>query len=928
MQVPVPCQSAVGSSENENVMRRVLKWVAITVAVVLVVALTAPMLLRDKITEIIKREANAMLNARLDFEKLDISLLRHFPNASLDLKGLTLVGVERFEGDTIIGAERISVVVDVMSLFGDEGFEVKKIDLAAPQVHGHKLADGAVNWDVMKPSEEPETEEPEEESSEPSTFRLAVRDFRISDATIRYEDDSTSMAFRTSPASLRLRGDLSAAKSDLDLDLLLSGMNFRQGGIALLSGAEAELNAEIEADMEANRYTLSRNLLRLNAIEMGLDGWVELRDDESVAMDVTAACNDVRFKDILSLIPAFYTRDFRNLTASGELDMAAWARGEMRGSQLPAFELKMGVRNGSFQYASLPKAVSDINIAARVANAGKTLNDTEVDVSQFRLKMAGNALAATLHATNILADPAFRATATGKVDLGAIRDVYPLDEGIDLQGRITADVDVAARMSDIEQSRFEQMKASGTLVVEGMDVTLESLPEVAISRAAATISPQAMTLGECSVKVGRSDVAANGQLTGYLGYLLRGDKLSGRLYIKSELLDLNELMAAVPADEEPAAEVAETTETTDAAAEPLQAIEVPKNLDLSLSTDLKKVEFMKMNISNIAGEMRVKEGTLSLDKLHLGIFDGTATASGSYSTAASATAPAVVMNMSVAGASFSKTFDELEMVQKLVPLFKKTGGDYSMSLNMNTTLDSQMSPDLKSLNASGEIKSANIRIQQLEVFDKLATALNNDKLRKIEAKDVAVRFAVRDGRLSTQPFDLKLGDVKLNLSGSTGLDQTIDYTARVELPKSATGGILETVDVGIGGTFTSPKINLNVRDVAKTAVKNVVDEQVKKLTGSESLEEEIEKQKEKIDAEVEKQKEKLRSEARAAGEKLVAEAEKQRQNLIDAAATKGKLAELAATKAGDKLVEEAKKQSEKLVAEAEAKISQLGKKAE
>ena len=55
-----------------------------------------------------------------------------------------------------------------------------------------------------------------------------------------------------------------------------------------------------------------------------------------------------------------------------------------------------------------------------------------------------------------------------------------------------------------------------------------------------------MTLGELGVTVGRSDMSAKGQLAGYLGYLLRGDKLSGRLYVRSGLLDLNEIMAAMP----------------------------------------------------------------------------------------------------------------------------------------------------------------------------------------------------------------------------------------------------------------------------------------------------------------------------------------------------------------------------------------------
>ena len=348
---------------------KIVKIAVIAVVVILAIALIAPAALRGKIADIVKREANAMLAARLDFEKLDISLLRHFPNASVELKGLTLVGVDRFEGDTIVAARRISVVVNLMSLFGDSGFEVTKVILASPAVHAHKLADGAVSWDVMKPSEAPAEEVPAEEPA-PSSFRLSVRDFRISDAAIRYEDDSTNMRFSTAPLSLRLRGNMSADRTDLDLRLTAAAMRFVSGGIPLLSDAEAELVAVIDADLANNRFTFSRNTLRLNAISVGLDGWVEL-DGDAVAMDLKAGCDKVQFKDVLSLIPAFYTREFKNLTAGGELSMELWARGEMRGPALPAFELKTEVRNGSFQYSSLPKAVTDINIAARVSNPGR-----------------------------------------------------------------------------------------------------------------------------------------------------------------------------------------------------------------------------------------------------------------------------------------------------------------------------------------------------------------------------------------------------------------------------------------------------------------------------------------------------------------------------------------------------------------------------
>lgn len=895
-------------------MKRFLKITATVVAVVLVVAIVTPLLLRGKIGDIVKREANAMLAARLDFEKLDISLLRNFPNASLNLKGLTLVGTDRFEGDTIVAARRITVVVNLMSLVGDEGFEVRKIILASPALHAHKLADGAVNWDVMKPSEPADTTAAEE--SAPSSFRLSVRDFRLTDAVIRYEDDSTGMELRTAPLSLRLSGDMSAESTQLDLDLLAGGVDFTQGGVPLLHDAELALDAEIDADLAEGRFTFSRNTLRLNAIEMRLDGWVQQVGD-ALAMDVSAGCSEVRFKDLLSLIPAFYKHEFRSLAASGELSMELWARGQMHGAQLPAFELKAEVHNGSFQYSSLPKAVTDINIAAKVSNAGGELDKTEVEISEFGLKMAGNSLSATGYATNLMSDPTFRATLSGRVDLGAIREVYPLEKGIDLAGRIAASMKLSGRMSDVESGRYERISASGSLVVEQLGLHVQQLPEVFIRRAAATISPQAMTLGEFGVKVGGSDLSATGQLTGYLGYLMRGEQLAGRLYVKSDLLDLNEIRAAVPADAEAESADAEKP-AEEAAAAPAQAIVVPKNLNLSLNAELKKVLFEKMVITDIAGEMSVAGGTLSLDRLGLQLFGGKASASGRYSTAADPAHPTLSLAASIAKASFPRTFEEIEAVRQLAPIFEKASGDYSLSIDMRTTLDAAMSPDLMSLTAQGEISSENVSVEGVEVFDKLADLLKNDKLRRIEARDLKIRFSIKDGRVTTEPFDLKMGDVNVNMSGTTGLDRTIDYTAKVTLP-AGVGGVLGAVNVGIGGTFTSPKITLGVQETVEQVVSNVVSEQIDNLTGGRGG---------LLSDDTQTRAAALREEAQRAGEKLVEAAETQRQKLVDAAAKKGALAKIAAEAAGDALVDEAKKQSKALLEEAEKQIQKLTQEAE
>ena len=202
---------------------KIFGGIVIALVAVLIIVLTV---LKPKIVEVVKSEANKMLNARLDFGDLDLSLLRHFPHASIELTDLSLVGVDKFEGDTLVAANRISVVVNLMSIFGNDGYEVTKILLKYPQIHARCLADGAVNWDIMKSDGEPEAEEPEAEvpeSEEPSSFKLQVRDFRITDAVLSFVDEQAGMSISTSPLNLRLRGDMSATQTDLDLKLSLGG---------------------------------------------------------------------------------------------------------------------------------------------------------------------------------------------------------------------------------------------------------------------------------------------------------------------------------------------------------------------------------------------------------------------------------------------------------------------------------------------------------------------------------------------------------------------------------------------------------------------------------------------------------------------------------------------------------------------------------
>ena len=171
-------------------MKKLLKAVAAVIVAIMLILVAVPYLFKDKIEEIIKQEGNKMLNAEFNFGNLDISLIRNFPLASLTLEDFYLKGVGQFENDTLVAANEITAAVNVMSLFGDEGFDIQKVLLDGVSLNAIVMPDSSVNWDVMKMTEE-SVEEAETDTA--AAFRIKLQELKVSNLNVVYDDRLAGM---------------------------------------------------------------------------------------------------------------------------------------------------------------------------------------------------------------------------------------------------------------------------------------------------------------------------------------------------------------------------------------------------------------------------------------------------------------------------------------------------------------------------------------------------------------------------------------------------------------------------------------------------------------------------------------------------------------------------------------------------------------
>ncbi len=929
-----------------------MKKVLVTILIIILVLITAvavtPLLFRKQLLQKALEIANTSVNAKVGFTDFRLSLFKGFPRLTVSLYDISVVNNEPFAGDTLAALSELNAAVDLISIIKGDAIDVKGILIDKPVFNGKILKDGTANWDISLPSEQaaPETEDT---TSGGSSLKIALKKFEIRSARITYDDLSTDMKASIGDLNFTLGGDLSQDFSSLAIISDCEGINFVYGGVKYLKDAILKMVLNVDADLANSIYTLKENSVALNALELRFDGKVGMPDDSTISVDMTFNTPSTGFKSLLSMVPAVYMTDFQDVQTDGKLSLNGKISGILQGDITPSATVELIVDNARFSYPDLPKSAENININAKVNYNGVQNDNSVVDVNRFHVELGGNPIDLKLHLITPMSDPQVNAQLKAKIDFASIRDIIPMED-INLTGMLDASVDMIGKMSSIENERYDEFKADGTVRLQDFEFRSPDIPQpVMIKQTILNFTPQFVQLESFDANIGSSDIHLKGNLENFIPYLLDDGVVKGSLDLNSRLLDLNEFLTE-------GEDTAVTTEDTTA----LTVFEVPGNIDFTLASDLKRLKYGKIDIENVKGQILVKDKKVLLTNLSMNLLQGSMVMSGEYNTQDIET-PFVDFKLDIKTVDITSAFNTFNTIRMLVPVAERARGKVSTSISLTSFLDQHMTPVLNSLIGTGRLMSNSVEINNSKTFEKIGTYLKNDKLKILGINDLDVDFEVRNGRIYVKPFDIKLGKYKLNISGDQGIDKTMNYSMLMNLPKSELGsgagsaldgltslasqqGLslaeVDAIDINflVTGTILDPQVKPSFGKVSGNIVKQVKEQAIERVTEEveqvkQDVKEEVNKQAETILREAEENAQKVRDEAKRVGEELVKAADTQGQKLIKEAGTnpiKKRIAEEAARKLkseaeekAKKMEEEANKRADQILNEARQKADQL-----
>ncbi|HBU77967.1 MAG TPA: AsmA family protein, partial [Muricauda sp.] len=452
--------------------KKALKITGITLLVLLAIIIAVPLFLQGKIEEMIKTKVNNSINATFDFEDADLSLLKSFPYANVELTNLSLVNKAPFEGDTLFASSEIELSMSIKELFksADEPIVIKTLNIDKAKLHIKADAEGNANYDIAKESNEPASTSSEESSS---NFTLNMDSYAITNSNITYEDLASGMKLDISEMNHSGTGDLSLEKSELKTltDALVS---FEMDSTQYLNRNKINLDALIGIDLTENKYTFLENKALVNQLPLVFDGFVKVNEDNQ-EVDITFKTPSSDFKNFLAVIPEAYAANIENVQTTGNFEVNGEFKGIVDEEHIPTFKIAINSENASFKYPDLPKSVRNVYIDTEINNETGITEDTYVNINRLSFLIDEDKFNLNAKIRELMGNTKVNAHMDGRINLANISQAYPMPENYNLKGILNADVTTAFDMASLEKKQYQNTKTNGKASVSGFEYASEEL---------------------------------------------------------------------------------------------------------------------------------------------------------------------------------------------------------------------------------------------------------------------------------------------------------------------------------------------------------------------------------------------------------------------------------------------------------------------
>jgi len=478
---------------------------------------------------------------------------------------------------------------------------------------------------------------------------------------------------------------------------------------------------------------------------------------------------DIKADIDLADIEKFYPIDSMIIKGDLKVDIKMNGIYNQALKKFPIVDAKINYTNGYVKSKDYPEPMTDIHLIAEAIDSTGTLADGRLNIVQLTYTLEDEPFVISGSIINF-DDYNYDLKIKGAVDLAKLTKIYPV-KGMNLSGIIDTDIETKGKVSDVEAKRFNKIATSGSLGIKDLRISGSATPQpILLHEALFTFTPEKIILEKFEGKFGKTNVSIKGDLSDYMAFLTENDNdlIKGDLDLKCDSLDINEWMPKT------------TAATKKDTAAPLTIIEIPKNIDFTFDSDINWCLYDDMQMTDMKGEIRIKDGVMTLTETGFNAVDAKFFLSGDYNTS-DIKHPFLDFDISIKELDIQKAYKDLSIIRTLAPAAQNMHGIFSVDYTLKSDLDKNMQPITPSMLGGGTIRIHEAKIDGMKLFDEIHKVSKKQELANPSLDDFVLETEIKNNQIVVKPCTLKISGLNTEIQGVNGISGTMDYLIKIEL---------------------------------------------------------------------------------------------------------------------------------------------------
>lgn len=493
----------------------------------------------------------------------------------------------------------------------------------------------------------------------------------------------------------------------------------------------------------------------------------------------------------------------KNIDIRGLLDTRIKANGlfSLEKKLFPKTNGYLNLKNGWLKTKYYPNPIQNINIAAHITNTDGTFKSIGVKLDPFNFDFEGNPVFVNADLQNF-EDLLYKVKAKGVLNVGRIYKVFA-KKGLDISGLIMADLALNGRQSDASSGQYSKLDNRGHLILKNIKATTEYLPKsFYIKEGNFEFENEKMWFRKFFATYGKSDFALNGHLINTINYFIeRKGTLHGKFVLNSGYILIDEFMALKNGDNTDQSIEVEYAKVENPKSSGV--VIIPKNLDVSLGVNAKRVEFKGLDLNNLRGMASVNKGEVNLKETSFDIIGSRMKIDARYQDESPLTANFDVA-LNVLDFNVQKAYKEIDMVREMATAAKNVKGIVSIDYKLKGDFDENMMPIYPSLEGGGVVNLRDVEVRNLKMLSAVGSNIGAKAFDNPDMKGVNIETHIKNNLIHADKFTFKVSILRPTISGTTSFNGLLDLRIRVGI---LPGGIIG-FPIVVTGTHDKPQVKI------------------------------------------------------------------------------------------------------------------------